>query len=83
MDYRRNPDDFITPTSIFARAAKHLTSIEQSLKQYNMKSDLRFTGFKSNTEVFGPTRVKLVKERAPRARKIIDVKIEGDRASDL
>ena len=48
-----------------------------------MKSDLRFTGFKTNTEVFGPNRVKPIKERAPRAKKIIDVKIEGELQSDI
>lgn len=71
---KRNPEDYITPTNIFLRAAKRLNTIENNMKMYNMKKDLKNSDFRSHTEYFGPDSIQVKKEKLPKIKRILDGK---------
>ena len=71
----RRPEDFVTPSNIFEKAAQKLDMIDKSLRQYNMKRDLKITEMRSNTEVFGPDRLQTVREKLLKRYKIVGDKV--------
>lgn len=77
----RNPDDYMTPNldNVFERAAKKLASVEQSMKTYNMRTDLRRqeAQFKSANELFGPSNISAQREKIAK-RRIIGPRDGGD-----
>lgn len=81
----RNPDDYMTPNleNVFERAAKKLASIEQSMKTYNMRTDLRRqeTQFKSANELFGPSNISAQKEKLAKVRRIIGPRDQTENSS--
>lgn len=71
---RRNPDDYVTPTNIFMRAARQLNSVKSNMKAYNMKRDLKLSNFSSGVEYFGPDSIQVKKEKLPKIKRIIDAR---------
>ena len=78
----RNPDDYMTPNldNVFERAAKKLASVEQSMKSYNMRTELRRpdTHLRSASELFGPSNLSLNREKLARIKRIIGPKENND-----
>lgn len=71
---RRNPEDYVTPTNIFMRAARQLNTVKSNMKVYNMKRDLKQTNFSSGVEYFGPDSIQVKKEKLPKIKRIIEAR---------
>jgi hypothetical protein len=78
----RNPEDYLTPNleNVLERAAKKLASVEQSMKSYNMRTELRRqeTHFKTAYEIFGPSNISANKEKLAKVKRIIGPRDGGD-----
>ena len=71
IEFQRDPLNYMTPTNILTRAQQRLDTIENSYKQYNLKTDIKLSSFKAHSEVYGPDSIVSGKIKSIRARKII------------